>query len=315
MNLGRINLSNPVNRAHPLNRGLVSWWLPLENTDDGPTLRDIAGRNHGTLTNGPTWVSGLDGFKSLNFVPASSQWVSIPIAVITGYPFTLSCVARSTDITNQQFVFGFGGPAGAVYLSFAGQNVGDPVRIFQDGETRGVTTTGYTSGKWHLLTMVQSSSTSRAVYIDAGSKGTNTSDVPFFTPTQITKIGVSGNGSSFLQGDVLSAWAWNRALSDDEVRRHFTEAFQGHPDTLNRERRVTWFVPTIVYTLPLDPSSYALTGQDTSLEHDHLVNADTGSYALTGTPATLIYDSPLIKQKAQDVIRNKKKRNNIITKL
>ena len=57
-----------VNRASPLNRGLVSWWLNLPQRGKGNTFFDIAGRNHGTLTNGPTFQGPLGrpgGFGSI----------------------------------------------------------------------------------------------------------------------------------------------------------------------------------------------------------------------------------------------------------
>ena len=65
-----LNYGNLVNPRAPLNRGLVSWWLALPQRSGGPKLFDIAGRNHGTLTNGPTWsgpFGRLGGFGTVKF--------------------------------------------------------------------------------------------------------------------------------------------------------------------------------------------------------------------------------------------------------
>lgn len=50
-----IDLLDPVERDHPLLRGCVSWWVPLPNLYGSTKYWDVIGRNHGTLTNGPTW--------------------------------------------------------------------------------------------------------------------------------------------------------------------------------------------------------------------------------------------------------------------
>src|SRR5690349_4775681 len=86
-----IDLGNPV-ADHPLNLGLVAWWLSLPNNSGGTRLFDITGHgNTGTLTAGPTWRTGLPvwgpGFSSLKFVTGSSQYVdcgNAPVLQITG---------------------------------------------------------------------------------------------------------------------------------------------------------------------------------------------------------------------------------------
>src|SRR5688572_20641043 len=65
-----LNYGQAVNRAHPLNRGLVSWWMNLPQRGKGNTFFDIAGRNHGTLLNGPVWSGPPHpgGWGSLSFI-------------------------------------------------------------------------------------------------------------------------------------------------------------------------------------------------------------------------------------------------------
>lgn len=61
-------IADAVNRSCSLNRGLVSWWMALPDQQRGNVFRDLCMRNHGTLTNGPTWggaLGRLGGWGSL----------------------------------------------------------------------------------------------------------------------------------------------------------------------------------------------------------------------------------------------------------
>jgi hypothetical protein len=103
---GGINYSQPINRSHLLARGLVGFWAPLPWYKSGPRLIDISGgRNHGTLTNAPTWVPGLNGIAGVRFTAGSDQYVAMP-ANWAGYSTYSICAAfrpRSLG-TNQQVV-------------------------------------------------------------------------------------------------------------------------------------------------------------------------------------------------------------------
>src|SRR5688572_2591053 len=93
-----------VNRASPLNRGLVSWYMVLPNRigGGGNTLRDLCRRNHGTLTNGPTWsgsrAPGAFGSISLD---GSNDYINLGTgnrffgSSLTN-PFTIVCWIRTT---------------------------------------------------------------------------------------------------------------------------------------------------------------------------------------------------------------------------
>src|SRR5262245_39512882 len=55
MRWGSIYYGRPVNWGHPLNRGLAGWWLALPWWRGGMRWRDLCGKSHGLLTNGPVW--------------------------------------------------------------------------------------------------------------------------------------------------------------------------------------------------------------------------------------------------------------------
>ena len=54
-----INMAQPINWQHPLNRGLISRWKVLPLSSHGTTWRDICGRHQAALTNTPTWQGPL----------------------------------------------------------------------------------------------------------------------------------------------------------------------------------------------------------------------------------------------------------------
>lgn len=81
------------------------------------------------------------------------------------------------------------------------------------------TSTSFTTGTWHHGCAVFASTTSRAAYIDGGSKGTNgTSSSP--TNIDRTTVGVrysSGSLTDHFDGRIGEVGIWNVALTDDEV--------------------------------------------------------------------------------------------------
>lgn len=150
---------NAVNRSAPLNRGLVSWWMHLPNrlAGGGNTFRDLMGRNHGTLTNGPTWrgASRPGGAGSLSLASASSQYVAVGSSTafnIAANDFCISAwispsdvatyqiiVGRDGDLTHRDVALGFGNTSGKL-LYFTDRN-NDATGVLL--ESSAVLTTGW----------------------------------------------------------------------------------------------------------------------------------------------------------------------------
>ena len=106
-------------------------------------------------------------------------------------------------------------------MSCAGNSPGDPLRfISRTGGTNSVadTTTGYTTGVWYHACAVGISATSRDVYLNGGSKGSNTTSS---TPSGLdtTSLGVSTRNTTVnvYDGRIAEAAIWNVALNADEV--------------------------------------------------------------------------------------------------
>lgn len=80
------------------------------------------------------------------------------------------------------------------------------------------TTTGFSANTWHHACGVWKTSIDRRVYIDGGSKGTNSTDI---TPANINKtaIGVTNrlNPMNYFSGQIAEVAVWETDLTDAEV--------------------------------------------------------------------------------------------------
>jgi Concanavalin A-like lectin/glucanases superfamily len=88
-----LGFSSTINTGHPLFRGLMAWYPTFSHLAGGLRWYDMAGSNHGTLTNGPVWGADSSGrFEAaVQFLPTDDQ-VLIPDAPPLDFgtgPFTV----------------------------------------------------------------------------------------------------------------------------------------------------------------------------------------------------------------------------------
>lgn len=159
------------------------------------------------------------------FDDASSQHCSVDVGIVTAVPLSVYCLARCDDATITQTVLSLCNSASVngddtFRIQFAGAVAGDPIRFISadTGQGTASTSTGYTAGTWHSILGVTSATNSRAVYIDGGSKGTNTGNR---TPVGINRFVVSGQrqatSNQFFSGDVAEVALWDTALDDNDA--------------------------------------------------------------------------------------------------
>ncbi len=82
------------------------------------------------------------------------------------------------------------------------------------------TTASYSVNTWHHICGVFSAGNSRSVYMDGGSKVTNTTSItPFPSSLDRFSVGVADDSSptAYMSGRVAEAAVWELALSDEEV--------------------------------------------------------------------------------------------------
>jgi len=157
------------------------------------------------------------------FDDASSEYLGIASAVISGPPFTMACWGWTDDLTAQRALMfcGYSSYADQHYtLELRGQDAGDPITGWAraGNDARAATTAGPSASAWFHAAYVESAVDSRAVYLDGANKGTNaTSSTP--TAPDATAIGRNSDSTpgQYWSGYVAEAGIWNVALTDAEV--------------------------------------------------------------------------------------------------
>lgn len=244
-----INWGQPINWAHALNRGLVARWQATPNRNRGGKLFDLCGRNHGTLTNSPTWSSAKGrpgGFGAITF--ASTALVSIPdnpVLKFTTGGYTLAAWFRTTSTTQgalMERADGTGDFAPMLGLRMSRTTAGDIALLSRDSTGTGtifVTSGGWHDGNWHMVVATRSAAgTVHSLYVD-GVFRTSSTTAAYGTvdTTQPFRIGATYDPTTF-PGDIDEVCMWrDRALSAAEVAALYRESRQGSPNTLNWYRR------------------------------------------------------------------------------
>jgi len=144
---------------------------------------------------------------------------------VSGLPLTIACIANLDNITAQHYLVSFGDTAGNTnYLALIakGDVAGDPIRaayVTGGSPVQADTSTGYSLGTDHHVCAVFESTTSRSVYIDGGSKGTDTTSKDY--PSGIDAMAVGrlerSSPAAYTNGRVSHVAIWNVALTDGEV--------------------------------------------------------------------------------------------------
>lgn len=242
---GPVLYGDPVERGHPLNRGLVSWWLPLPGRGAGRTLFDVAGRNNGTLTNGATWASGPNGNRAVSF-DGTDDYVNVGSAIATAGDLTASCWVYPTanpGSFSYKVLFGFYNTTSP----FTGWGLarGGPTATpanglgFWDGTAWRNLGADWTLNAWQHLAVVATSSVA-TLYVNG---------VPASSPacsargsyTGVKTFGSQSNGAAqFLTGAAVDQRIHNRALYASEVRELYQQSRKGYPDLLRRASPRAW---------------------------------------------------------------------------
>jgi hypothetical protein len=221
-----LNYGNLVNWDAPLNRGLVSWWLQLPQLRGGPKLFDIAGRNHGTLTNGPTWGGSLGRpgqFGALAFSGSNYVALSQPIA-LTG-ALTIQFGIRWTAIGSAGVLLGGADPNYFPYIDATN------IYIRSGVSPSSIAHGGITDGVDYTIT-ITCDGTNAIVYKDTTSLGSILQQ----TPT-VSAIGSFSDGTVGVSASIFFLKYWTRQISAAEVASGIQDSRQGYPATLNWIRR------------------------------------------------------------------------------
>lgn len=164
---------------------------------------------------------------SRSFAGASTQYLDVAAASVSGSPFSMACWFRVTNITQNHILVWVGveGDSGKwSAIRAAGQEAGDPASFIQNQYTAGPTgeaqsSSAYTANTWHHIVGTCASATSRAVFLDGGNKGTDTTNVGTVTGHDKHSIGMARDGSPSgpTDGYIAEVAVWNVVLSDAEA--------------------------------------------------------------------------------------------------
>lgn len=244
-----IDLGNPV-ANHPLNVGVVAWWLPLANNSGTTTLFDIANRPgyNGALTNGPTWGPGPNGFGSLAFNSASSQYVELgvnpPIADFGTGPFSLACVFYRTSVVSGRQTFirfdsdSGGRPGYWLFESGGGSGFGFHVAA---ATLTDVATGSYGAGVWTWAAATRDAAGNAVIYCN-GQQVASTTGATGSAGGTARNLRLAGfNAGSYLSGGLSSVQIFKGiSLSAAQISALYLDWRLGYPDTLRRFTPTVW---------------------------------------------------------------------------
>lgn len=247
--LDNVLFQDPVNRACGLNAGLVSWWLNLPNRFGGGGLRfrDLCRRNHGTLTNGPTWVGGgrPGGWGALSTANASDR-VNVPefFAGFNKVVNTVSLWFYARGLANAPVLFSSGNSE----VHFFGEV--DATHIYWNtggGNSFRTYSVSLSAGRWYHLAFCRTGAgDSGTLYLDGNTLSSYAGSMDGSGTVSGTDLWVGNYFSAGLGLDGLTddfrAYS-GRGLSASEVLALYQDSRRGHPDTLRRPSRRAWFVP------------------------------------------------------------------------
>lgn len=146
----------------------------------------------------------------------------IDAPAVTAMPLTLACWFNADDVTTSYPLIHIGGSSNRGFiLEASGGVASDPVRARQfnnSGTSQSASSSsGYTASTWYHAAGVFTSTTSRAAFLNGGSKGTNTTLNS--APSSLTNFIVGRYNSTAvnLLGAVADVAVWNVALTDAEI--------------------------------------------------------------------------------------------------
>ena len=162
-----------------------------------------------------------------HFTSESSQYLGIALPVATSAPVTMVAWFNCDSIAANQVILCISDYSGGQYGEWFMLNVNSagakPVQaqVFDQNTVRTASTsTGLTVGQWHHAAGVFAADNDRAVFIDGGSKGTNTVAA---SPDGVSHTAIGINWRDGLpypdpfDGSIAEAAIWNVALLEAEV--------------------------------------------------------------------------------------------------
>jgi len=153
------------------------------------------------------------------FDDANTEWIKDDATGLTSYPVSVSCHFNlDTQAVNHGLFLLTDSASGNDWLSLLYADTGGILRAYaKSGGTtsNAMTSTGWSTDTWHVGSASWASTTSRAVYLDGGSKGGSATSR---TPSSIDRLAVGALADAsvddFVSGRVAEMGVWNAELTD-----------------------------------------------------------------------------------------------------
>lgn len=238
----KIHWGDPINRDHPLNAGLVSWWMYTPAHPIGARFPDLYGLNHGT--NGANVTPGLYSERpGLSFSGSGISRTVATRSVDQSVPLTFAASIRPASIGLIGTIIGWGTNGG---LSFRFESTGALRFVKQFIADIGSGTTGtVNTNNWQRV--VGSYNPSSGVFnfwrngVDAGS-GSNAQTLVSGVP----QFGARASTSEPFIGQMHDVQIRRGVYWTDEMAREdYQQYLRGYPDMLRTRPRKSYFAFTI----------------------------------------------------------------------
>lgn len=230
---GAIITGDPLNRSHPLARGLVSFWLPLPNIQ-GSRLFDYAGGNHGTLTNGPTWTTGENGFGAVSLDGSDDHIVGTNTFGVSGTVAVAVYPDFDGSDGNFRYLLDTSGSRTLLARASSSQNCIWYVNGTEVAD--GTPLAGLLNYRtWTHLLFTWTGSVQR-FYKNGRLFDSRSASVGSSSGSTLY-LGQRFSGSERWLGRVGHYAEWPRVLSDSDAAGWYDQTRRGFPDVLRRTRR------------------------------------------------------------------------------
>jgi hypothetical protein len=222
-----IDVSNPINRQHPLNHGLITAYTVLPELAGGRTFYDLASLYHGTLSMSPGAWRGTTrpgGLGQLSF-NGTSDFVQFPAVPGTFAQTTIAAWVKP-DTISAGFHFATSNNDGSGLLGRT-----DSRWYVQSAHNGNATTVGdVVAGQWYHLVSTTDGTTLRfyvngILMLSMASAGSETFS---------QMLGNQPASSRFWDGAIDNVRSYSRAFSAREVVELYTLSRMGSPGLMNR---------------------------------------------------------------------------------
>jgi hypothetical protein len=240
------DLNQPINWAHPLNRGRLAWWLAVPQLWGG-TWYDLVGGYAGTLTGlsaGDGWntASNPGGAGSIKLSGGSGEYVSGPTLPSLAMPSgTLALWLNFTSHSATSGLLSKWNSSTAANTAVFGLTYGSGNLNLYLGNGSAHTNTAVawspTNGIWYFVAVAWNG-TNTWYYVNGKQQGSTATQSSYssYSNGNPVRLGGGNNASNAaINGFINDASVWNRSLSASEIFALYALSQQWYPDVLTWE--------------------------------------------------------------------------------